>query len=420
LTTGLVGALWQLREITALLTAAKGTAAVDKLIAMGNRALQLRLVAAALTTNRYDVKPVDLGRAWDSVAVGEYKNVARAQAAQGIANRGALDLAADRVAALIADLDLRARPPHLDQFAYQIQQSRRGPAGWQMMWSQWRDRVLAGTSIDHVMSLIGVAAYNRTDLIPILARAAELSTGDVDTQVQLARLAVQYGLNAWAEALIQPLLKTQATRELLLLAAQFAQGQGKLADALAYLEAAQTAGGDDAVEISTIRAELSRILAVARDLAQQSTGAARTAVVKRAMTWGTRWRAIDPGNPDIDRQLGELLLSVGDKQEAWRQLSSVIERDPMSGTGYTTVAEAFESQGRVEDALTYWQQAIVIDQTNPTPRLRKAQALIALGRTTEGDALLSDIANTKWHDIWGSVSYQAKYLLERGKLQAPR
>jgi len=420
LSTGLIGALWQLREITALLNTAKGGQAVDRLLAMGTRALELRLVAAALTTNRYDVKPADLGRAWDSVAIGDYKNMARAQAAQAMANRGALDLAADRVAALVADLDLRARPPQLDQFAYQIQASRRGPAGWQMIWAQWRDRVLGGTSLDHVMSLIPVAAGTRTDLIPILARAAELAAGDVDTQVQLARLAVQYGLTAWAEALIQPLLKTHATRELLLLAAQFAQAQGKLGDALTHLEAAQTAGGDDAVEISTVRAELSRILTVARELAQQSSGTARAAAVQRAMTWGTRWRAIDPGNPDIDRQLGELLLSVGDREEAWRQLSSVIERDPMSGTGYQTVAEAFERQGRVDDALTYWQQAIVIDQTNPTPRLRKAQALIALGRTAEGDALLAEIANAKWHDIWGSVSYQARYLLERGKAQPER
>ena len=420
LTSGLVGALWQLREITALVNVGKGKDGVDKLIAMGNRALQLRLIAAAVTTNRYDIKPEDIARAWDSVAVGEYKNVARSQAVQGMINRGALDGAAERVAALVNDLDLRALPPRLDQVAYQIQASRRGPAGWQMIWSQWRDKVLGGTSLDHVMSLIPVAGANQTDLVPILARAAELAAGDVDAQVNLAQIAVQYGLNAWADGLIQPLLKTHGTRELFLLAAQFSQVQGKLGDALTYLEEAQTAGGDDAVEISAVRAELARILTIAHQLAQQSTGSARTAAVQRAMTWGTRWRAIDPGNPDIDRLLGELLLSVGNKEEAWRQLSSVIERDPMSGAGYTTVAEAFERQGRVVDALEYWQQAIVIDQTNPTPRLRKAQALIALGRTAEGDALLTQIANTKWHDIWGGVSYQAKYLLERGKQQPIR
>jgi len=93
----------------------------------------------------------------------------------------------------------------------------------------------------------------------------------------------------------------------------------------------------------------------------------------------------------------------------------MIERDPMSGDGYQAVAMAFETQGRVADALDFWQQAIVIDQTNPTPRLRKAQALIALGRSAEGDAILRDIAGRTWHQNWMNVVYQAQNLLERGK-----
>ncbi|CAN5915766.1 hypothetical protein BH11MYX3_BH11MYX3_08920 [soil metagenome] len=70
---------------------------------------------------------------------------------------------------------------------------------------------------------------------------------------------------------------------------------------------------------------------------------------------------------------------------------------------------------KVLDPYPVHEQAIVIDQTNPTPRLRKAQALIALGRTAEGDALLQEIVNRKWHDVWSGVPYQAKSLLERGK-----
>jgi predicted Zn-dependent protease len=133
------------------------------------------------------------------------------------------------------------------------------------------------------------------------------------------------------------------------------------------------------------------------------------------MAWAGRWRAIDPGNAAIDEVLGELLLAVGDREEAWRQLSSVIERDPMSGDGYQAVASAFERQGRVAEALEYWQHAIVIDQTNPTPRMRKAQALIALGRTDEGDRLLAEIAGRKWHERYGGTAEQARWMLERAK-----
>jgi tetratricopeptide (TPR) repeat protein len=196
-----------------------------------------------------------------------------------------------------------------------------------------------------------------------------------------------------------------------------AQRQGRIADALAYYERAQSAGADEAVNLATVRGELAQIIAVARQLAVQSQGTARTAAVAKAMGWATKWRAVDPGNAQIDQQVGELLLAVGDIAGAWRQLSTVIERDPMEGTGYQIVADTFERQGKVVEALDYWQQAIVIDQTNPTHRLRKAQALIALGRTAEGDALLAEIAGRTWHQRWAGIEYQAKDLLQRGKPQ---
>jgi tetratricopeptide (TPR) repeat protein len=160
---------------------------------------------------------------------------------------------------------------------------------------------------------------------------------------------------------------------------------------------------------------MSQLLAVARQVAVSSSGPARDRAVQTALHWGERWRAVDPGNSQIYQTLGELLLAVGDDKGAWRQLSGMIERDPWSGTGYMTVADAFERQGKVDASLAFWQQAIVIDQTNPTPRLRKAQALIALGRTAEGEKLLHDIADHTWHDIWSNVVYQAKDLLARHK-----
>ncbi|HUJ63195.1 MAG TPA: hypothetical protein VLX92_32075, partial [Kofleriaceae bacterium] len=183
--------------------------------------------------------------------------------------------------------------------------------------------------------------------------------------------------------------------------------------ALVDLEAAQDLAAAEPADLAVVRGELTQLIAVAQQVAVQASGAARQHAIERAQHWAAHWRAIDPGNSEIDRQLGELLLAVGDRAGAWRELSTTIERDPWSGDGYMTVADAFERQGRVEDALSFWQQAIVIDQTNPTPRLRKAQALIALGRRAEGDVLLHDITSAKWHDVWSQVVYQAQTLLEQ-------
>jgi tetratricopeptide (TPR) repeat protein len=193
--------------------------------------------------------------------------------------------------------------------------------------------------------------------------------------------------------------------------------QGRTADALAHLEAAQDAGADEAVALPAVRAELGAILATARQLALGAPAGspARRQAIDRALAWAGRWRAIDPGNAGIDQALGELLLAAGDRAEAWRQLSTVIERDPMSGDGYQIVAGAFEQQGRVAEALEYWQHAIVIDQTNPQPRLRKAQALIALGRTEEGDRLLTEIAGRRWHERHEGIVWQVRALLEQAR-----
>jgi predicted Zn-dependent protease len=212
------------------------------------------------------------------------------------------------------------------------------------------------------------------------------------------------------------MLKTAPSRELYQLVASLELAQGRVGNALTDLEEAQKAGKDEKVPLQMLRGELAQIIAVARQLAVQSSGQTRADAVARAMAWGTKWREIDQGNPQIDQLLGELQLAVGNPAEAWRQISTVIERDPMSGDGYQIVANMFEHQGRVAEALPFWHQAIVIDQTNPTPRLRRAQALIALGRTDEGDAQLAEIVNDRrWHDVWSGVVSQARTLLEQSK-----
>lgn len=414
---GLVGALEALREVAALSVAGTGARAADRLAALGARAFDLRLIGAGVLAMHYGNKPADIARAWDTVATGDYRNVARVQAAQAFANRGQYDDAAARIAALVADLDLRATPPALANLQHQFQYSRRGAAGWQIVWAQWRDKVLASDSYEHVMALLPLAQRQSGDVPAVLARAAALAKDDRHRLAQLARLAIDHGQATFAQSLVDPLVKQRPTRELLQLAARLAQTQNRTADALAHLEAAQEAAADEAVELSTVRAEIGQIIQLARQLALQSPAgsAAQKQAVERALTWAKRWRAIDPGNAGIDQTLGELLLAVGDRAEAWRQLSSVIERDPMSGDGYQTVAIAFEQQGRVAEALEYWQQAIVIDQTNPTPRMRKAQALIALGRTEEGDRLLAEIAGRTWHERYDWIVSQVRSLIERAK-----
>jgi Vault protein inter-alpha-trypsin domain/von Willebrand factor type A domain/FecR protein len=415
---GLIRALWSLRQASAEAAAGHGARAADAVVAIGDRAPLLRLVGASMLAAHGELPADDLARGWDAAATGAYRNVARAAAAQALFAHGQYDAGADRVTQLVADLDLTALPIRLDNLRYGFQQARRGLAGWQPVWATWRARVLAGASYDHVMTLLSAASPQAEDPMPILALAAQLAGGDVARTLDVARAALARGRGAWAEALVRPVRAAHPSRAIHQLLAAIELSQNQPADALDELEAAQDLG-DAAAGLASVRAELGQIVEVARQLAVLSDGAARAQAIARALRWGDRWRAIDPGNAEIDRQLGELLLAVGDEAGAWRQLSSAIERDPWSGAGYTLVAETFERRGKVADALAFWQQAIVIDQTNPTPRLRKAQALIALGRGAEGDAILDEILRRPWHDVWSNVIYQAHALRDQGKRAAP-
>jgi len=410
--TGFVAAVAGLRLVDAQLIAHDAKAAAATLDAMPAAATELRLAAASAAAQQYELPIEPILHMWDAVAVGPMKNVVRMQAATLAYGRGKYELAADRLVALVDQLDLDAVPAQLATAQYYFNQSRRGQAGWELVYSQWRTKVIAGTSYEHAMALLP-AAQQHQDVLPVLARAAELAGDATDRQVELARTALTYGQAGWARTKIQALVAKSPTREVCQLAAQIAQSTGDVAEALTDLERAEDLGSAERVSLATVRVELAQIIAVAQQLAQQTSGAERDRAVQRAMAWGERWRAVDPGNPQIDRALGDLLLAVGDEAGAWRQLSTVIERDPWSGTGYMTVAETFEHRGKVADSLPYWQQAIVIDQTNPTPRLRKAQALIALGRADEGEKLLHDITSQKWHDVWSGIVYQAQELERR-------
>ncbi|HEY0192703.1 MAG TPA: hypothetical protein VGC42_16400, partial [Kofleriaceae bacterium] len=409
-----VRGLWHLRAAVAESAANRGKAAVEQVLAIGERAPELQLIGASVVAGNWALG-ADAAQVWDGVATGAYRNVARAAAIRALFQRGLSEQAATRIAALIDDLDLSAAPPRLDGLAYAVLATRRGAAGWQLVWSAWRDRVQTAGSYDHIMALIA-ATYTDAQqldplLDPLLDRAAVLAGNDAARLVAVAREATRFGRGAWAEAHLRPLAKAHPSQALYQLLATLALSQNRHADALADLEAAQAAAGDAPAGLAQLRAEYRQLIAVAHKVAVDATGPARQAAVGRALAWGARWRAIDPANPELDRHLGELWLAVGDPAAAWRQLSTVIERDPWSGAGYELVADTLEHQGKVADSLEYWQLAIVIDQTDPTPRLRKAQALIALGKPADGDALLREIVHRTWHPNWEGVVYQARELL---------
>ncbi|MCB9563354.1 MAG: FecR domain-containing protein [Kofleriaceae bacterium] len=409
---GLVGALARHRETLAFVEADKLTGALASLRA-GHGASTLRVIAAARIAQQWSWQSPRAAEAWDAVAEGAWRNVARYEAARAVYQRGDYRAAADRFADLMAGWDPAAMPATIDWTAKSaMQSSTRGQVGWQLAWSAYRNQALASDDLEQVTALLASASQlGEDDIDRALGRAADLAAGDPDAMASIIQQSLAYGQIDRAAPLVDAALATARTPALLRLASVVAERQGRVTDAADELEEALAGDGDGPVPLSRLREDMTRLLTLRGRVATLTTGAARDAAVDAAVAVADRWRDVDPDNAAIDRQIGELLLAAGRRDEAWRQLSTAIERHPMEGDGWALVAEVMEREGRLDDAVGYWQQAVVIDQTNPTWRMRRAQTLFALGRDAEATAQLKEIHDRKWHQRWWSVVYQVDQML---------
>lgn len=376
-------------------------------------------VIAAMQIAAHSYNQPKAAEAWDAVADGPWKNVARYEAARTHYNRGDYAGAATRMVELLGSVDPDAIPITVDWTAKSaVTYSARGQVGWQLAWTAYRNGILDRGDFDDVMALLaGAMQIGEADVDRILGRAADLAAGDPDAIAEIVGRALALGQVDRAAPLLDTALALESTPELLRLAAQVAERQGRVTDAADYLDKAIKAEGDEPVTLAALRMDMQHLLALRGRVALLATGAARDTALDAAVELSDRWRDLDPDNGAIDRQIGELLLAGGRRDEAWRQLSTAIERHPMEGDGWALVAEVMEKEGRLDESLTYWQQAVVIDQTNPTWRMRKAQTLFALGREDEGKAMLKEITGTKWHERWMNVTYQVQTMLQQLEAQ---
>jgi predicted Zn-dependent protease len=126
-------------------------------------------------------------------------------------------------------------------------------------------------------------------------------------------------------------------------------------------------------------------------------------------TVSRRWRAVDPSNRAIDSIIGDALSDIGEPIAAWRQISTGIELQPMSATGWVAAAEWCQRQGDVSTAIEYWHEAMTLDQTNPRWRFQNAEALIAAGKREEGRALFEATLKQRWHQRYQWEVENARY-----------
>jgi tetratricopeptide (TPR) repeat protein len=204
-----------------------------------------------------------------------------------------------------------------------------------------------------------------------------------------------------------------STPAVLLRASVFAEQQGELDTAADTLDRALIALLEtEGMTLADLRSGFARLFDLrARQARPIAAGSDSTKALAEALAVADRWRAQDPDNAQIDRLCAELLWSLGRDEEAWRHLSSTLDRHPADGEAIAWVADALENSGRITEADAVWARAIAVEPTSANHQLRRAMNLLASDREAEARAALEALVAGEWQDRFRWDVEQAKRLL---------
>jgi tetratricopeptide (TPR) repeat protein len=360
------------------------------------------------------------GKAWLALAEqdNQWKYMALHQAGVMHYYRGRYEDAAALFQRAMSEAEADATMPVVDwtvqwAFTYSF-----GDAAWQLAWNRLRERV--GTANDPRLTMRFMMAAQQLGRVEdgqrVLDRL-EPERMDVDVGVMVFDMLVGQGHMSEAGAVLDSLLaRGGESPEVLLRAADFAERQGKLDEAASTLEQALLIMLDErGLLLDELRAGFERLFDLrARQARPLATNEANVdAALARALAVADRWRHEDPDNPAIDLLCAELLWSHERDDEAWRQLSSVLDRHAAEGEALAWLADALERAGQIERAQAVWARAIAVEPTDVHNRVRRATNLLANQREAEARMALQEIVDGEWQPRFSGDVEQARKLLRK-------
>jgi ferric-dicitrate binding protein FerR (iron transport regulator)/tetratricopeptide (TPR) repeat protein len=289
-----------------------------------------------------------------------------------------------------------------------------GDAGWELTWTRLRERVAKSGDPQQALAFLDAAhQVGRLAEIPRVLERLDPAALDVDTGLALydalSGLQLTHEANAVLRQIAEQLPDDPAV---LLRASHAAEQQGRLVEAADTLERAlDRALAGQGLTLDELRTGFARLFELRARQARPLAGApANGEALAQALAVADRWRTEDPDNAEIDRVCAELLWSLDRDADAWRQLSSVIDRHPQEGEALAWLASALEHAGELERADQVWMRAIRVEPTDPIHRLRRAQNLLTREQDEEAAKLLKEIREGEWQPRFSFVVHQATQL----------
>ena len=124
--------------------------------------------------------------------------------------------------------------------------------------------------------------------------------------------------------------------------------------------------------------------------------------------WRT-WEGVDAGNAaSLHQQMATLYRQAGEGDEAWRIVSSLIDRKPRDGSSYFQVGQWHAGAGDRDAALALYAKACDVEPTNGDWAWHHAELLLQMGRKDQARTLFRRIAEEKWQPRFQHYNAKAK------------
>ena len=144
----------------------------------------------------------------------------------------------------------------------------------------------------------------------------------------------------------------------------------------------------------------------------EARGALTAALDQAVEVWRT-WSRVDTANSaTLHQQLATLYRSAGDEGEAWRVVSTIIDRKPKDGASYYHVGQWYHGGGHKDAAQQWYGKAYKVEPTNGDWIWHRAELLRGMGRTDQARELYQEMAAKKWQPRFQHYTNRAQQRLK--------